>query len=139
MIAYTYPLLSIFWSLLIFFGLALWIWVLIMIFMDIFRSRDIGGFLKALWFLLVLVIPLIGAVIYLIVRGRSMPERSAQVATAQDAAFRQYVQEVAKSGNGASTADELSKLSALAEKGTISRQELADQKAKLLGRESTPV
>jgi hypothetical protein len=138
MIAYTYPLLNIFWSLLIFFGLVLWIWVLITIFMDIFRSRDIGGFAKALWFLLVLVVPLIGALIYLIVRGRSMHERAAQQANAQDAAFRQYVQEVAKSGNGTSTADELSKLSALAEKGTISRQEFADQKAKLLGRESTP-
>ncbi len=139
MIAYTYPLLNIFWSLLIFCGLVLWIWVLIMIIVDIFRSHDIGGVAKALRFLLVLVVPLVGVLIYLIVRGRSMHERAAQQANAQDAAFRQYVQGVANSGNGTSTADELSKLSALAENGTVSRQEFAAQKAKLLGREPTPV
>ncbi|HVX20744.1 MAG TPA: SHOCT domain-containing protein [Acidimicrobiales bacterium] len=137
MIAYTYPLLNIFWSLFIFFGFVLWIWVLVTIFVDIFRSRDIGGFAKAMWFLLVLIVPLIGALIYLVVRGRSMHERAVDEAEAQEASFRKYVQDVATSDNGTSTADELSKLAALAEQGTITPQEFAEQKAKLLGRQTT--
>lgn len=135
MIAYTYPILNVFWSMFVFFGFVLWVWVLITIFVDIFRSRDIGGFAKALWFLLVLVFPLAGALIYLIARGRSMHERSAKVAEEQEVAFRQYVQDAAQSGNRTSTADELSKLAALAQNGTITQQEFEEQKAKLLGRQ----
>lgn len=136
MIAYTYPLLNIFWSMLVFFGLFAWIWVLITIFTDVFRSRDIGGWGKAGWFLLVLVLPLVGALIYLIARGHSMHERAAREAEEQEVAFRQYVQEAAKS-DGRSTADELSKLAALAEHGTISQREFEEQKAKLLGTASS--
>jgi len=133
MLAYDYPLLSIFWSLFIFFGFILWIWVLVAIFADLFRSRDIGGVAKTLWFLLVLLIPLFGALVYLLVRGRSMQERSIQDAKARDAAFGRYVQDTAGSGSGTSTADELTKLAALAENGTITQQEFAEQKNKLLG------
>jgi ABC-type multidrug transport system fused ATPase/permease subunit len=132
MIGYTYPLLDLFWSMFVFFGLFLWIWVLITIFVDIFRSQDLGGWGKAGWFLLVLVLPLFGALIYLIARGRSMHERAARQAEEQEVAFRQYVQEVATS-DGSSTADELSKLAALADKGTITQQEFEEQKARLLG------
>ena len=132
MIAYTYPLLDLFWSMFVFFGLFLWIWVLITIFVDIFRSQDLGGWGKAGWFLLVLVLPLFGALIYLIARGRSMHERAARQAQEQEVAFRDYVQDVATS-NGSSTADELSKLAALAERGTITQQEFEEQKARLLG------
>jgi|SRR6185437_15649095 len=133
MIAYTYPLLNIFWSLFIFFGFVLWIWVLVTIFMDLFRSRDLGGVAKTLWFLLVLLVPLFGALIYLLVRGRSMHERAVAAAEAQETALRQYVQDVAKSGNGTSTADELSKLASLRDQGAITQQEFEDQKAKVLG------
>lgn len=135
MIAYTYPLLSIFWSMLIFFALFAWIWILITVFMDIFRSRDIGGWAKAGWFLLVLLLPLVGVLIYLIARGHSMHERAAQQAEAQETAFRQYVQETAATSSGTSTADELSKLAALAQNGTITQQEFEDQKAKLLAKQ----
>lgn len=135
MVAYTYPLLDLFWSLFVLFGLVVWIWVLIAIITDIFRSRDIGGGAKAGWFLVVLVLPLVGALIYLIARGRTMHERSAQVAREQEVAFRDYVREAASSPNGSSTADELSKLSDLVNKGTITQQEFEDQKAKLLGKQ----
>lgn len=135
MIAYTYPILNIFWSMFVFFGFVVWIWVLITIFVDIFRSRDIGGFAKALWFLLVLVFPLAGALIYLIARGRSMHERAARASEEQEVAFRQYVQDAAQAGNRTSTADELAKLAALAQNGTITQQEFEEQKAKLLGRQ----
>ena len=63
------PRLDIFWSMLEFFLWVIWIWILIMVFIDIFRSHDLGGFAKALWFLFVLFIPLIGVLVYLIARG----------------------------------------------------------------------
>jgi hypothetical protein len=73
----SYPLLNIFWSMFIFFLWVIWIWILIMVFIDIFRSHDLSGGAKALWFLFVLFIPLIGVLVYLIAHGDSMGERSA--------------------------------------------------------------
>lgn len=72
----SYPLLNVFWTILLVFLWALWFWILITVFIDIFRSRDLSGGAKALWFLFVLLIPLIGVVVYLIVRGGSMHDRS---------------------------------------------------------------
>ena len=74
--SYSFPLLGVFWTLLEFFLWVIWIWILIMVFIDIFRSHDLSGGAKALWFLFVLFIPLIGVLVYLIARGGSMSERS---------------------------------------------------------------
>src|SRR3974390_1296109 len=87
MLAYTYPLLNIFWTMLEFFVFFLWIWLLIVIFMDIFRSHDIGGFAKALWVIFVIILPFLGVLIYLIARGGSMHERAAAQAIQQQKAF----------------------------------------------------
>lgn len=133
MIAYTYPLLDIMWTMFVFFALFAWIWVLVTIFMDIFRSPDLSGFAKALWFVFVLVLPLIGALVYLIARGRKMQEHAVRAAEEHDKEFRRYVQDAAKT-NG-STADELSKLSDLAKRGVITQEEFEQQKAKLLEKE----
>jgi hypothetical protein len=73
----SYPLLNIFWTMFIFFLWVIWIWILIWIFIDIFRSHDLSGWAKALWFVFVLFIPLIGVLVYLIARGGSMQERAA--------------------------------------------------------------
>ena len=73
----SYPLLNIFWTMLIFFLWVIWIWILIMVFIDIFRSHDLSGGAKALWFVFVLFIPVIGVLVYLIARGSSMSERAA--------------------------------------------------------------
>jgi hypothetical protein len=73
----SYPLLNLFWTMLEFFLWVIWIWILIMVFIDIFRSHDLSGGAKALWFLFVLFIPLIGVLVYLIARGGSMGERAA--------------------------------------------------------------
>jgi len=73
----SYPLLNIFWTMFIFFLWVIWIWILIWIFIDIFRSPDLSGGAKALWFLFVLFIPVIGVLVYLIARGSSMSERAA--------------------------------------------------------------
>ena len=73
----SYPLLNIFWTMLIFFLWIIWIWILIWVIIDIFRSPDLSGGAKALWFLFVLFIPLIGVLVYLIAHGGSMGERAA--------------------------------------------------------------
>ena len=80
--SYSYPLLGAFWTIFEIFLWVIWIWILIYVFIDIFRSRDLSGWGKALWFLFVLFIPLIGVLVYLIVRGNSMHERAAQAGTA---------------------------------------------------------
>jgi ABC-type multidrug transport system fused ATPase/permease subunit len=129
MLAYTYPLLSIFWTMLEFFLFFLWIWLVIMVFTDIFRSKDMGGFAKALWVLVVIIFPYFGVLIYLIARGGKMHERANDAAQQQQKAFDSYVQEAAGSPG---TADELSKLADLKAKGVLTDAEFEEQKAKLL-------
>jgi hypothetical protein len=127
----SYPLLNLFWSMFIFFLWIIWIWILITVFIDIFRSHDLSGGAKALWFLFVLFIPLIGVLVYLIARGGKMHEHAVRQAQQQDQEFRQYVQQAAASAP-ASTADQLSKLADLHDRGVISAEEFERQKAKVL-------
>jgi hypothetical protein len=130
----SYPLLDAFWTILEIFLWVIWIWVLIAIFMDIFRSRDLSGGGKAAWFLFVLLIPLIGVLTYLIVRGGTMHERAVQQAQQSDQAFREYVQSAAHSNGSTtgSTADQLDKLVGLRDRGVITSEEFDRQKAKVL-------
>ena len=130
MLAYTYPLLSIFWTMLEIFFFIIWIYLLFIVFVDIFRSNDMGGLAKALWVIFVIVVPYLGVFVYLIARGGKMHERAAAQAQQQQKAFDSYVQQAA---GGSSTADQLSKLADLKEKGTITEAEFAAEKAKLLG------
>ena len=125
----SYPLLNVFWTILEVFLWVIWIWILIWVFIDIFRSHDLSGGAKALWFLFVLFIPLIGVLVYLIVRGGSMHERAQQQARQQDREFRAYVQQAAGSQ---STADQLTKLADLRDRGVISAEEFEREKAKIL-------
>ena len=127
----SYPLLNIFWTIFELFLWIIWIWILIWIFIDIFRSHDLSGWAKALWFLFVLFIPLIGVLVYLIVRGGSMHERAVQDANQQDKEFRQYVQQAA-SGSSGTTADQLTKLADLRDRGVITSEEFDREKAKIL-------
>ena len=127
----SYPLLSIFWTMLEFFLWVIWIWILIMVFIDIFRSHDLSGWAKALWFLFVLFIPLIGVLVYLIARGGKMHERAARQARQQDAEARAYIQQAAAS-SPASSADQLAKLADLRDRGVITAAEFEREKAKVL-------
>jgi type VI protein secretion system component VasK len=127
--SYNYPLLSIFWTIFEVFLWVIWIWILIWIFIDIFRSRDLSGWAKALWFLFVLFIPLIGVLVYLIVRGGSMQERAVQQAQQEDQAARAYIRDAADSG---SSADQLAKLAGLRDRGVITADEFEREKAKIL-------
>jgi ABC-type multidrug transport system fused ATPase/permease subunit len=127
--SYSYPLLGAFWTIFEIFLWVIWFWILITIFIDIFRSRDLSGWGKALWFIFVLIIPLIGVLVYLIVRGGSMHDRAVREAQQQDEQFRTYVQETAGSQ---STADQLAKLADLRDRGVITAQEFDREKAKIL-------
>ena len=129
MTAYTYPLADLFGTMLGLFVFLIWFWLLVIIFGDIFRSRDMGGGAKALWVIFVIVLPFLGIFVYLIARGGKMHERSAQQAVQQQKAFDAYVKQAAGSG---STADDLAKLADLKQSGAITDAEFEAQKAKIL-------
>ena len=120
---------QVFWSFLWFFLFFIWIWILIMVFADIFRSHDLSGWAKALWVIFVIFLPYLGVFVYLIARGHKMSEHAAESAQAQDAAFRQYVQQTAGT---TSTADELERLKGLHDQGVLNDDEYAQAKAKAL-------
>jgi len=127
--SYSYPLLGAFWTILEIFLWVLWIWILIYVFIDIFRSRDLSGGAKALWFIFVLFIPLVGVLVYLIARGGSMHERAVQQAQQADADARAYIQQAAGSQ---SPADQLTRLADLRDRGVITPEEFEREKAKVL-------
>lgn len=129
MLAYEYPILGAFWTILMIFIWVAWIFLVFRIFIDIFRSKDLGGWGKALWSIFVILIPFLGVLLYLIVRGGSMAERDVEDAQKSEEAFRAYVQQAA---GGTSAADELAKLAQLHNDGVISDSEFESQKARLL-------
>jgi hypothetical protein len=105
-----------------------WIWLLIAILSDIFRDHELSGGAKALWTLFLIFLPWLGALIYLIARGKSMNERNVRAAKEHEAQVRAYVQDAA----GTSTADELRKLNELRDSGAISAEDYEKAKAKAL-------
>ncbi len=126
----SYPLLNVFWTIFEVFLWVIWFWILITVFIDIFRSHDLSGGAKALWFLFVLLIPLVGVVVYLIVRGTGMHERTARMVQAQEAAYDGNLPQHATPSS--STADQLAKLADLRDRNVISDQEFEREKAKVL-------
>ena len=131
--SYQYPILDFFLTMLYFFLFVIWIWLLITVFIDIFRSHDMGGGMKAVWVIFVIVLPFLGVFVYLIARGGKMHERAAAQAAEQQKAFDAYVKQAA--GTAASdggVADQLSKLADLKTKGVITDAEFEAQKSKVL-------
>jgi type VI protein secretion system component VasK len=129
MLAYDYPLMGIFWSMMWFFLWIIWIMLLFRVIGDIFRSHDLGGFAKVLWLLLVIVFPFFGVFIYMIARGRAMAQHDMDAAQARDEQMRAYVQQAASPSG---SADELAKLAELNQSGVLTDAEFAQQKAKIL-------
>jgi type VI protein secretion system component VasK len=117
------------WSFLWFFLFFIWLWLIITVIADLIRAHDMSGWMKALWVLVIIITPFLGVFLYLIVNGRKMNERAMATAKAIDSAQRDYIRTVAGSG---SAADELAKLSALHDAGTLSDDEWAAAKAKLI-------
>ena len=120
-------LLAIFWFML----LVAWFWLLIVIITDLFRDPGLSGLAKGLWCIFLIVLPWLGVLMYLIVRGRSMNERAARQMADNEQAFRQYVREAAPAS--ASVADELGKLADLRDRGVLAPAEYEAAKAKVLG------
>src|SRR5215471_8810710 len=108
----------------------IWIWLLIVVFADLFRSHDLSGWAKAAWVIGIILVPYLGVLVYLIARGHKMQEHAVQDAKAQDTAFRAYVQDATHSSG--TVADELTRLVDLKDKGVISDAEFEQLKAKAL-------
>ncbi len=119
----NYPLLNIFWTLLMFFGLVLWIWLVISVFMDNFRRNDHGGWAKAGWTVLIICVPLIGVLAYMIARPK-MTEQDKQL-------MKQYELQQ-KALQGATPSQEIARLNDLKEKGAISSEEYDKLKTQVL-------
>ena len=126
MIASSYPILDAFLTMLYFFLFIIWIWLLITVFIDIFRSWG-----KALWCIFVIILPFLGVFVYLVARVGKMHERAAAEAAQQQKAFDAYVRQAAGT-EGADSASQLSKLADLKAQGVISDAEFEAQKAKVL-------
>jgi hypothetical protein len=125
----SFGLLDVFFSMLYFFLFFVWIMLLFRIFADIFRDKEAGGFSKVLWILFLIVLPFLGAFIYIIAKGGSMAQREVEQVQAQEAAARQYIREAA----APSAAEELARLAELKEKGVINDAEFAAMKSKIVG------
>jgi Phospholipase_D-nuclease N-terminal len=120
---------QVFLSMLYFFLFFIWIWLLIAVFADIFRSHDMGGGAKALWVVFVILAPYLGVFVYLIARGGKMQQHAMQSAQAQDEAARAYIQSAA----GTSPTDQVAKLADLKSQGVIDDAEFQKLKARAIG------
>ncbi|MFK0255855.1 SHOCT domain-containing protein [Streptomyces sp. NPDC090445] len=127
-----YPLLNLFWTMLLIFLWVLWFFLLFKILTDIFRSQDMGGWGKAGWTIFVVILPFLGILVYLIARGKGMAERDMKSAADADAAFKAYVRDAATTSGTGGSASELAALADLKERGAITEAEFQQAKQKLL-------
>jgi len=125
----TYPFLSALWLMIVFFAFIIWFWILISVFSDIFRRRDIGGGMKAIWIIFVVLFWWLGVLIYLIVEHKGMADRSMEQMKAAQAQQAEYIQTVA----GTSPADQIASAKSLLDSGAITQAEFDALKAKALG------
>jgi hypothetical protein len=128
--AADYPFLNIFWSMILFFTWIIWIWMMVAILSDVFRRRDMSGWAKAAWTVFLIVLPFLGALVYLIGNHDGMAERNLEQAKASRAAFDDHVRTVATSGGGA--ASEIETAKGLLDSGAINQTEFDALKAKVL-------
>ncbi len=129
MLAADYPFLDVLWTMLIFFLWVIWFWILITVFIDLFRRKDTSGVSKVLWIIFVILVPFLGVFVYLLVNHDGMADRNIAQAQAQRSQMDQYVRETAGSGGAAA---EIEKAKGLLDSGAISQQEFDAIKAKAL-------
>jgi len=125
------PVLDFFWTMLIFFLWVIWIWLLITVFIDLFRNKAMNGWKKALWVIFLIFLPLLGVLVYLIVHGDEMQQRQIDHAAHVAQAQNQYIRDVASSDTTDSAA-QLTQLAQLHKDGALTDEEYAQQKAKVL-------
>ena len=129
MLAADYPFLDILWTMFIFFLFVIWIWILITVFTDVFRRKDIGGGSKALWIIFVILLPYLGVLVYLIANHDGMADRNIQRMQQQQQQTDAYIQSVAGSGGSAA---EIEKAKGLLDSGAITQAEFDALKQKAL-------
>jgi hypothetical protein len=128
MFAATWGLGEVLWAMLYFTCFFIWIWLAISVFIDIFRSPDMGGLHKAIWVVAIFIVPFLGVLVYLIVRGGKMNQHAIEAAKAQDAAMQNYIRNAA----GTTPADELHRLADLKDRGVIDQAEFDKLKGKVI-------
>jgi hypothetical protein len=129
LLAADYPFLDVLWTMLIFFLWIIWFWILITVFIDLFRRKDTSGVSKVLWIIFVILVPFLGVFVYLLINHDGMADRNIAQAQAQRAQMDQYVRDTAGSGGAAA---EIEKAKGLLDTGAISQQEFDAIKAKAL-------
>jgi Phospholipase_D-nuclease N-terminal len=127
-IATSYPLLEVFWTMLIFFAFFIWIWILITVFTDVFRREDISGWGKTGWIIFVIILPYLGVFVYLIAEHKGMTERTIRQQEAAQSQMDQYVRSVARSD----PTEQIAKGEELLKQGTISQAEFEQIKQRAL-------
>jgi hypothetical protein len=126
--AADYPFMDVLWTMILFFCWVAWIWMLVMILSDVFR-RDISGWAKAAWCVFVIVLPFLGALVYLIANGKGLTERRIRDAQVSQAQFDDYVRTVAADGG---SAGEIERAKQLLDSGAINQAEFDRLKEKAL-------
>ena len=125
----NYPFLEVFWTILVFFGFVIWLWLLFTVIWDIFRRQDASGGVKVLWIIVVILLPFLGVFIYLIAEHKGLAERSAKRQKEGEEQTAQYVRSVAGQSDPAS---QIANAKKLLDNGTISQTEFDQIKQKAL-------
>ncbi|MFE0512286.1 SHOCT domain-containing protein, partial [Streptomyces sp. NPDC058964] len=131
-LAYDYPLLSAFWTMLWFFLWIMWFVLLFKIILDVFRDDKLSGWAKAGWLAFVILLPFLGVFVYVIARGRGMGARELADARAQKEELDSYIRQTAGTESSPSSVDQLAKLSEIRARGDITEEEFRRAKAKVL-------
>ncbi|MGD9985427.1 SHOCT domain-containing protein [Pseudonocardia sp.] len=130
-----YPLLDVFWTMLVFFGCVMWFWLMFQILTDVFGRDDIGGWSKALWTVLVVLLPILGSLVYLVAHGREMGDRRWAEVSAARTAYERDVRRIAETnGSGGDPTTRIVEAKRLLDEGAITHDEYESLKAAALGR-----
>ncbi|WP_326580027.1 SHOCT domain-containing protein [Streptomyces sp. NBC_00481] len=131
-LAYDYPLLSVFWSMLVFFLWIMWFVLLFRVVVDIFRDDDLSGWAKAGWLVFTVLLPFLGVFVYVVARGKNMGRREISQARAQQEAFDAHIREASGGMGRPSSTDELARLSEIRARGDITDEEFRRAKELVL-------
>jgi hypothetical protein len=131
-LAADYPFMDVLWTMIIFFAWVVWIWMMVAILGDVFRRRDISGWAKAAWTVFLIVLPFVGALVYLIANHDGIAGRRVQEAQVAQAQFDDYVRSVATNGGDGGAAAEIEKGKRLLDSGAINQEEFDAIKARAI-------
>jgi hypothetical protein len=125
----SYPFLEVFWTMLVFFAFFIWIWLLFIVFADLFRRHDVSGWVEVAWIIFIIVLPYLGVFVYLIVEHAGMAERSVKQQKAMQSEMDEYVRSVASQGDPTA---QIAKADELLKAGSITQAEFDQIKQRAL-------